>query len=103
MGGSSRPDFKLKTREETDEFLIDWMEKWRAAFNDLKDFVLAGHSYGGYIASLYACRYQKYIKKLLLLSPAGVPISPSDEEYFKILEQRPKNARPPKFAIKLSK
>ena len=40
---------------------------------DLKDFILAGHSFGGYICGHYAVRYPQYIKKLLMLSPAGVP------------------------------
>lgn len=57
MGASSRPEFKLKGQVETDEFLIDWLEQWRLAMHDLKDFILAGHSFGGYVCGLYACKY----------------------------------------------
>ena len=39
---------------------------------DIKNFYLAGHSFGGYISALYALKYPSNIKKLLLLSPAGV-------------------------------
>jgi cardiolipin-specific phospholipase len=57
MGGSSRPDFKLRTLKETDEYLIDWFEKWRLAMGDIKGFILAGHSFGGYICAIYAIKY----------------------------------------------
>ena len=41
---------------------------------DLKDFVLAGHSFGGFICGHYAVKYPEHIKKLLLMSPIGVPV-----------------------------
>jgi len=34
---------------------------------------LCGHSFGGYIATVFALRYPENISKLLLLSPVGVP------------------------------
>jgi pimeloyl-ACP methyl ester carboxylesterase len=40
--------------------------------NNLTNFVLAAHSFGGYVCGLYASRYYKHIKKLLMLSPFGV-------------------------------
>jgi cardiolipin-specific phospholipase len=40
---------------------------------DMSEFILAGHSFGGYICGHYACKYPQHIKKLLMLSPAGVP------------------------------
>ena len=43
---------------------------------DLKGFVLAGHSFGGFISGHYAFRYPQNIKKLLLISPVGIPIKP---------------------------
>jgi pimeloyl-ACP methyl ester carboxylesterase len=33
---------------------------------------LCGHSFGGYIAGNYALKYEKYIRKLMLLSPIGI-------------------------------
>lgn len=103
MGGSSRPDFlaKCKTHEEADEFFIDWLELWRQKMGDLKDFVLAGHSFGGYVCGLYASRYHRYVKKLLMLSPAGVPKYPEGFDINKEFEKFPKHRRPPKFALKL--
>jgi len=39
---------------------------------DLKDFYLAGHSFGGYMMGNYATQYPYHIKKLLLISPVGL-------------------------------
>ena len=41
-------------------------------------FVLAGHSFGGFVAGQYAVLYKKHIDHLLLLSPAGVPELPNN-------------------------
>lgn len=78
MGGSSRPDFKVKNADEADQFFVESLEKWRIAMGELTDFILAGHSFGGYICGHYALKYHKHIKKLLMLSPAGVKAKPVD-------------------------
>ena len=57
MGASSRPKFDCKTPDEGDMFFVDFIEQWRVAFGDIKDFFLAGHSFGGYICGQYAYRY----------------------------------------------
>jgi pimeloyl-ACP methyl ester carboxylesterase len=73
MGSSSRPEFNEdQTSEEADAYFVQFLENWRKAFGDIKDFYLAGHSFGGYICGNYALKYPQYIKKLLMLSPAGV-------------------------------
>jgi pimeloyl-ACP methyl ester carboxylesterase len=36
---------------------VEFLEKWRKAFGDLKGFFLAGHSFGGYICGHYVCKY----------------------------------------------
>ena len=64
---------------------------------NLKDFVLAGHSYGGYVAGIYTCQYYYNIKKLLLLSPAGAASKPSDYDMIAEIKKFPKSTRPPKF------
>ena len=40
---------------------------------------LVGHSYGGFIATLYAAEFPDHVDKLVLVSPAGV-LTPPDEE-----------------------
>jgi 2-succinyl-6-hydroxy-2,4-cyclohexadiene-1-carboxylate synthase len=57
MGASSRPKFEVQTAREADIFFVDFLEKWRVAFDNLKGFFLAGHSFGGYICGHYALRY----------------------------------------------
>lgn len=38
----------------------------------LNEFFLLGHSFGGYISSLFALQYQYMVKSLILLSPVGL-------------------------------
>ncbi|TNV79164.1 hypothetical protein FGO68_gene16455 [Halteria grandinella] len=79
MGASGRPEFNEEMSvTEADQFFVDFLEKWRIAFGDLTGFYLAGHSFGGYISGQYALQYHQHIKKLLLLSPAGVMKKPDD-------------------------
>jgi len=47
---------------------------------NLTGFILAGHSFGGYVVGHYACRYPQHIKKLLMLSPIGVNVMPEGFE-----------------------
>ncbi len=78
MGASSRPPFTARTAEEGEEYFIDFLERWRVAMGDMKDFYLAGHSFGGFVCGLYAHRYPQNIRKLLMLSPVGVPYRSTD-------------------------
>jgi cardiolipin-specific phospholipase len=79
MGASGRPTFREdQSPSEADEFFISFLERWRIAMGDLKNFYLAGHSFGGYICGHYALRYPHHIKKLLMLSPAGVMTKPAN-------------------------
>ena len=60
MGGSSRPDNYNTgdlTPEESVEYFVNYIEKWRRNFGKLKNFYLAGHSLGGYLAGHYAVKY----------------------------------------------
>lgn len=74
MGGSSRPEFTINDREEAEVYLVEWFEAWRKKYctGGLTDFILAGHSFGGYISGLYAIKYHQHVRKLLMLSPAGI-------------------------------
>ncbi|PON51981.1 Epoxide hydrolase-like [Parasponia andersonii] len=69
-GGSSRPDFTCKSTEETEAWFIDSFEEWRKAKN-LSNFILLGHSFGGYVAAKYALKHPEHIKHLILVGPAG--------------------------------
>ena len=54
--------------------MVEWFEAWRKKVKEggLTDFILAGHSFGGYILGLYCIKYHHYVRKLLMLSPAGI-------------------------------
>jgi len=65
MGASSRSttfDKEKMNADEADTYFVEFLEKWRIAFGDLKGFYLAGHSFGGYICGHYALKYPQYIK-----------------------------------------
>jgi pimeloyl-ACP methyl ester carboxylesterase len=55
MGSSSRPPFECRNGQEADDYMCEFFEAWRVAIN-ITDFTLVGHSYGAYIAGMYACR-----------------------------------------------
>lgn len=60
MASSSRPlDYNISkiTPEESIAYFVDYIENWRKANDDLKDFVLVGHSFGGYLVGNYALKY----------------------------------------------
>lgn len=69
-GASSRPDFTCKSTEETEAWFIDSFEEWRKAKN-LDEFILLGHSFGGYVAAKYALKYPEHVKHLILVGSAG--------------------------------
>ena len=60
MGSSSRPlDFNRHTFNENQciDYFVEYFEKWRIQMGDLKNFYLAGHSFGGYLIGNYALKY----------------------------------------------
>ena len=81
MGRSSRPPFKLKSKDrqasiiEAEAWFIDALEEWRIQ-REIDRFTLLGHSLGGYIAVAYALKYPGHLNKLILASPVGIPEDP---------------------------
>ena len=67
----------------------------------LINFILAGHSYGGYICGLYACKYESHVKKLLMLSAVGVGHRPEGLTNEKFLMRFPAKNRPPSCFFRL--
>ena len=100
MGASSRPKFEAKTASEADEYFVTFLESWRNKL-DITNFYLAGHSFGGYICGHYAYRYSQHLKKLLMLSPAGVVYIPPDFDIMKKLKT--KGNEPSKLAKSFGK
>ena len=78
MGLSARPKKKFISAYQCEEYFINIYHLvikdifFKGKFNIKKEFYLCGHSLGGFFASRYMLKYPKGIKKLLLLSPAGI-------------------------------
>lgn len=68
--GTYTSDLQGKTEAEAEEYFVNFLESWREVLS-LKDFYIAGHSLGGYIACLYAMKYPEKVKGMLLLEPWG--------------------------------
>ena len=67
--------------------------------NNLKKFYLIGHSFGGYMAGMYAVKYPQYVEKLILASPLGIRVAPEGEEWEDRFKKRQGNGYtgPPKW------
>ena len=74
-GRSSRPPFTAANTAEAEAFFVDSLEAWRRA-NGIDCMILAGHSLGGYLASVYSLAHPSRVARLILLSPVGVPEKP---------------------------
>ena len=74
------------------------IEDWRE-YLGLTNFILVGHSYGGYLSGMYASWKPQHIKKLMLLSPVGVKQKPEGPPHnlknLRYAEGRP----PPRWLI----
>ncbi|CAG9326173.1 unnamed protein product [Blepharisma stoltei] len=75
MGRSSRPCFMMENREECEDFFVYPIEVCRDRLG-IEKFVLAGHSFGGYVSGCYAEKYPNRVEKLVLISPIGIPRHP---------------------------
>lgn len=72
MGLSHRKEYNHESDHlQTITYYVEAIEQWRMALG-LSSFVLAGHSFGGYLASCYAKFYPKRVTRLILISPPGV-------------------------------
>lgn len=78
-GLSGRPAFRCRTREETEDWFIDSLERWRVAQGHDK-MILVGHSLGGYLSTTYALKYPDRVAHLVLVNPAGMAERPEDLE-----------------------
>lgn len=60
MGGSSWPNDFDKDEfgpQETVDYLVGYLERWRIAMKLNEPFYLVGHSFGGYVVGHYAVKY----------------------------------------------
>mmetsp|Transcript_28222 Transcript_28222/g.21094 ORF Transcript_28222/g.21094 Transcript_28222/m.21094 type:complete len:156 (+) Transcript_28222:78-545(+) len=78
MGCSGRPPFTCATPEEAEEFFLVPMRRFIQKLELKRKYVLAGHSLGAFLSTIYALRFREEISQLILLSPVGVPERPAD-------------------------
>jgi pimeloyl-ACP methyl ester carboxylesterase len=74
---STRPIFSSNPIEAEQQF-VDMLEEWRIEIGLNEQFILLGHSFGGFLSASYAIRYPKYIKQLVLVDPWGFGRKPDD-------------------------
>lgn len=75
---SSRPPWSPSLDvTSAEEWFVESLEAW-CQLRGLAQMDLLGHSIGGNIASAFSERYPERIRKLILLSPAGLCREPSD-------------------------
>ena len=78
MGLSARPQIKFTSPKQCEDYFLNVFHVliydiiFSGRFNIKKEFYLCGHSLGGFFASRYMLKYPRGIKKVLLLSPAGI-------------------------------
>ena len=78
MGLSSRPQIDFDSPEQCENYFIEIIyiivKKifFSNQYNIKKDFYIGGHSLGGFMVSHYILKYPIGIKKVLLLSAAGI-------------------------------
>ena len=78
MGLSSRPKIYFDSPLQCETYFLNAYHLFitniffKERYNIKKEYYLCGHSLGGFISSRYMLKYPKGIKKVLLLSPAGI-------------------------------
>ncbi|CAH2242278.1 1-acylglycerol-3-phosphate O-acyltransferase ABHD5 isoform X2 [Pararge aegeria] len=76
FGRSSRPKF-ASDAEKVEAQWVESVEEWRREVK-LDEFVLLGHSLGGFIATAYALKYPERVRHLVLADPWGFPEKPNN-------------------------
>ena len=82
------------------EFFIHSIEAWIRSQNVNEKFVIIAHSFGGNIATHFSLRYPERVSKLILLSPAGIPVAPHDKTSLEDLVEC-ESTRSAKLSVKI--
>lgn len=84
FGRSSRPTFPVDG-VEAEKYYVHSIEEWRKKVG-LEQFVLLGHSFGGYLACSYTLAHPERVRHLILADPWGIPEKPppGEEEAFQL-------------------
>lgn len=77
FGRSSRPNFSTDPIVAETQF-IESIEDWRKELN-INQFILLGHSFGGYLSTAYTLKYPNRVRALILADPWGFPEIPANK------------------------
>ncbi|CAF0776794.1 unnamed protein product [Brachionus calyciflorus] len=77
FGRSSRPNFSNDPIVAETQF-IESIEDWRKELN-IEQFILLGHSFGGYLSTAYTIKYPQRVRALILADPWGFPEKPANK------------------------
>ncbi|VEN39291.1 unnamed protein product [Callosobruchus maculatus] len=78
FGRSSRPNFSHDA-VEAERQLVHSIEEWRKEMK-LKEFILLGHSLGGFLAASYSIEHPDRVRHLILADPWGFPEKPAEHK-----------------------
>eukprot|EP00730_Choanoeca_flexa_P003105 TRINITY_DN11290_c0_g1_i10.p2 TRINITY_DN11290_c0_g1~~TRINITY_DN11290_c0_g1_i10.p2 ORF type:complete len:271 (+),score=42.79 TRINITY_DN11290_c0_g1_i10:2341-3153(+) len=76
FASSSRLQFPSDP-EGAEARIVTAIDQWREAMG-IDKFVIAGHSFGGYVAGAYTLRYPEHVQHLVLVDAWGVQPRPKD-------------------------
>ena len=75
----------LASAEAAEAWMVDFIEQVFDNIDLPPKFYLAGHSYGGWMSSIYASKHPDRVSKLFLISPAGTqPYDPQTYDPYKL-------------------
>jgi proline iminopeptidase len=69
FGRSSRVPYKGSSTEDAEEWFLRAIEDWRKSAGVNSPFTLLGHSFGAYLAGVYALKHPNNISHLILADP----------------------------------
>ncbi|RNA25617.1 1-acylglycerol-3-phosphate O-acyltransferase ABHD5-like isoform X4, partial [Brachionus plicatilis] len=75
FGRSSRPNFSSDPIVAETQF-VESIEDWRKEMK-IEQFILLGHSFGGYLSTAYSIKYPQRVRALILADPWGFPDKPA--------------------------
>lgn len=72
FGRSSRHHISFQNGEEAEQYFVESLSQFCDNIGVTQPFFLAGHSFGGYLASCFALKFPEKVEHLVLLDPWGM-------------------------------
>ena len=85
-----------------EERLVKLLETWREK-EEIEEMVIVGHSFGGYVAMVYAMKHRKRVRQLVLIEPWGLLTKDESEKLKKDNPHYKHNSLHVRLAMAVSK